>query len=322
MHHYTSGFAPALSVIERMVNGRDARLTLTDRRSGRLLSAFGTDCRDAAKGVHGKPHPANGSHPTSGKYTLVGRLADGQGFEVALSIRRTRGQAAFGENESRLAKRLTPHLLHAARARFEVCRLRFRMEIGMSALDELDMAVIVTDASGRVWFANGQAEAMLAAGDTLERRDGCLRETAPVRSRGLASLLAAAANQSCSGDMPIKSGSRGKSYLARAFPLKLNPPPTELWQTPLALLLVSDPATNAVLPCQTLRACFGLTEKEAGLALAVGEGRTAEEYAGEKGVRVTTVRTQLRAIFAKNNVRGQVELVRLLGRIPKGRCSS
>jgi DNA-binding CsgD family transcriptional regulator len=57
------------------------------------------------------------------------------------------------------------------------------------------------------------------------------------------------------------------------------------------------------------------------LALSVGDGRTAEEYAGEKGIQVTTVRTQLRSIFAKTNVRGQAELVRLLGRIPKRRCS-
>jgi DNA-binding CsgD family transcriptional regulator len=79
------------------------------------------------------------------------------------------------------------------------------------------------------------------------------------------------------------------------------------------------PEACPVLPCQTLRACFALSEKEAELALAIGDGRTLEEYACAKGVTLATVKTQLRSIFAKTNTKRQTQLVKLLGRIPKRR---
>lgn len=319
------GFAPALSLIERMVEGRDARLALTDKRADKVLCVFGTDS-EATQTAHVKSPPSDSRHSTasdSGR-TLVERLADPQGFEVVLSIHRLPRQAAFGENESRLVRRLILHLLHATRAHFEVSRLRLRMAIGISALDELDMGVIVADASGQVWFANRQAEAIFAAKDGLTCKDGFVRQTAPSRARGgsLASFLAAAANEGRSGDVLIKRSSTGKIYLGRAFPLHHTQESAEPWQTPLALLLVSDPETSYALPCQTLKDCFGLTDKEAELAQAIGEGRTPEEYASASGVTISTVRTQLRAIFAKTNTNRQVDLIRLLGRIPKGPCKS
>jgi DNA-binding CsgD family transcriptional regulator len=138
----------------------------------------------------------------------------------------------------------------------------------------------------------------------------------------LASLLAAAANEGRSEGVPIKRGGAGKFYLARIFPLHHAQDSAEPWQAPLALLLLSDPETAFALPCQTLRNCFGLTEKEAGLALEIAEARTPEEYASANAVTIATVRTQLRSIFAKTKTNGQADLIRLLGRIPKGPCNT
>lgn len=62
-----------------------------------------------------------------------------------------------------------------------------------------------------------------------------------------------------------------------------------------------------------LQGLFDLTPAEARVARAVGAARPIETIAKALGVSSLTVRTQLKAVFAKTGVRGQAELVRLLG---------
>jgi DNA-binding CsgD family transcriptional regulator len=44
-------------------------------------------------------------------------------------------------------------------------------------------------------------------------------------------------------------------------------------------------------------------------------GKRLEEVAAERGVQLTTVRSQLQSLFAKTETNRQVELVRLLARL-------
>lgn len=60
---------------------------------------------------------------------------------------------------------------------------------------------------------------------------------------------------------------------------------------------------------------FGLTPKETQVALHLAGGGSVSEYAGEHGLSEQTVRTQLKAIFAKTGVSRQSALaVLFLGR--------
>ena len=65
------------------------------------------------------------------------------------------------------------------------------------------------------------------------------------------------------------------------------------------LLLGSDPGVESALVLQTLRRCFGLTTSEARVAAAVAAGLSSERIAAERGVQITTVRSQVKAIAAK-----------------------
>lgn len=56
------------------------------------------------------------------------------------------------------------------------------------------------------------------------------------------------------------------------------------------------------------RARFDLTETQARIALFLAEGGTVAEYAKAMAVSTGTVRTHLKAIFAKTGVRRQAEL--------------
>ena len=57
---------------------------------------------------------------------------------------------------------------------------------------------------------------------------------------------------------------------------------------------------------------FDLTAAQARLALFLAEGGTIIEYAAAMGVKVSTVRTHLKSIFAKTGVKRQTELAILL----------
>ncbi len=61
---------------------------------------------------------------------------------------------------------------------------------------------------------------------------------------------------------------------------------------------------------------FALSPAEARLARALCHGETLEEYASAQGVKLTTVKTQLRAVFAKTQTDRQVTLVGLITGIP------
>jgi DNA-binding CsgD family transcriptional regulator len=87
----------------------------------------------------------------------------------------------------------------------------------------------------------------------------------------------------------------------------------------LALVLITDPADGPVLAAQALQQLFALTAAEAGVALALAAGRSAEDIAAERGVSLPTMRTQIRQILEKTGALHLRDLVRLLAGLPAGR---
>ena len=57
---------------------------------------------------------------------------------------------------------------------------------------------------------------------------------------------------------------------------------------------------------------YGLTPTEARLAVHVADGGAVAAFASENGVAVGTVRTHLKAVFAKTGIHRQSDLVRLI----------
>lgn len=71
-----------------------------------------------------------------------------------------------------------------------------------------------------------------------------------------------------------------------------------------------------VASAHQLISLFGLSPAEARLARAICHGETLEEYAKTQNVKLPTVKTQLRAVFAKTQTNRQVALVTLISSIP------
>lgn len=80
--------------------------------------------------------------------------------------------------------------------------------------------------------------------------------------------------------------------------------------------LVFPLGRRRIASARQLMSLFGLSPAEARLARALCHGDTLEEYAEAQSVKLSTVKTQLRAVFAKTQTDRQVALVSLISSIP------
>ena len=62
---------------------------------------------------------------------------------------------------------------------------------------------------------------------------------------------------------------------------------------------------------------FGLSPAEAQVACALAAGANLEEIALQRGVKMTTIKTQIQAVFRKTGTESQHDLTRLLGILPQ-----
>lgn len=113
--------------------------------------------------------------------------------------------------------------------------------------------------------------------------------------------------------------SAGRSSAARyAILLQPNPRNASVMpsETHPVVCFIFPLGRRRVASAQQLISLFGLSPAEARLARALCHGETLEEYAETQSVKLPTVKTQLRAVFAKTQTDRQVALVNLIAGIP------
>jgi DNA-binding CsgD family transcriptional regulator len=161
---------------------------------------------------------------------------------------------------------------------------------------------------------NLTAEHIARRDDGLTVRQGILSALRVFENAKLARFIAAAAQWKSAAAMGrMLVGRRGRP----AYALTVAPLDAELgvYQRPFAIIFVTDP--DECSPSEReLAEFFGLSPAESRLAVALLEGKRLRDVAAESGVRITTLRTQLSSILKKVGVERQVDLVRVLSRIP------
>jgi DNA-binding CsgD family transcriptional regulator len=65
-----------------------------------------------------------------------------------------------------------------------------------------------------------------------------------------------------------------------------------------------------------LAGLFRLSPAQAQIALALYSGRSLEDIARDREIKISTLRTHLTEIFARSGTETQLELVRLLAMLP------
>lgn len=85
---------------------------------------------------------------------------------------------------------------------------------------------------------------------------------------------------------------------------------------PAALILITNLDRQPEVFGRKLVELFGLTPAEACLAVSLAAGKRLEDIAEKRGVRMPTLRTQMRAILDKTGTDRQSDLMRLIVGLP------
>ena len=109
---------------------------------------------------------------------------------------------------------------------------------------------------------------------------------------------------------PVRAG-KNEVYEVDVSPLQAAETSGAASAMPLALVVIARPRPDAERIARRVRRLYGLTEAEARVMAALTLGETVKQIAVAHGVRVSTVRAQVRSIFEKTGVHRQTELVRL-----------
>jgi DNA-binding CsgD family transcriptional regulator len=235
-----------------------------------------------------------------------------------VGLHRPRSSRPFERSDRAGLALLLPHLQRALEIRQKFAAIEQRDALAFGALEHLAIATLIVRADGKVVFANAAARRLAEARDGFVlggERTGLAAGHAG-ETRALRQLIAEAAmatagrGTAAGGALRLSRPSHKRPYVAMVSPL------APRWTSePTALVLVSDPDEAPMVPRDVLVQLFGLTPAEARLALALGAGESLEDAAETFGVGLTTVRTQLRQVFAKTDTNRQADLVRLLARL-------
>ncbi|AKM29953.1 hypothetical protein AB870_07285 [Pandoraea faecigallinarum] len=255
--------------------------------------------------------------PNGVRYTYGLHLDGADGTSELLAILRSPDHAPFedADNAPEL-EMLTRHIARAARLRAGTRHLQAQAAMGMSVLDHLEMAIVVTDETSHAHYLNVAAHQILGSTRSIGIRGGKLSALLPSDDQAMRRLIVnATAAMPVAGSYRLHSDNQ-RHWVVTVLPLRESHACAAPWQRPMAMLTIGELDRRVALGPYTLKVLFGLSPAEARLAQALAEGRELAQYAQDANVATNTARTQLRHIFDKTGCRRQTDLLRLLHAIP------
>ena len=231
---------------------------------------------------------------------------------VIVQINRLIGRPQFAPEEIARLDTLRPHLARAGllAARWRLERLRAAAE----ALAMIGLPAAILDARGKVLAANSLIEALDLHLLWLPKdRIALIDPAANTLLRGAVAEIndpAAASVRS----FPSK-GAADAPVVVHLIPATGEA--RDLFEGGFGVLAITPVAAPSAPDIALIQGLFDLTAAEARVASGVAEGLALEEIADRHGVTVGTVRTQVKAVFAKTGSNRQAQLAALLAAQPR-----
>ena len=207
------------------------------------------------------------------------------------------------------------HLVDSAPA---PAQLHQQAELGMAALELIDLGVFGVDARGRLYYANHAARELARAGEVLAVRAGRLRCVGGWNRTCFEQVLARVALEKHSASLRLHGcGAVPESVIVVTHACTLSGATEVVGEAPDRVLVIVDQPERRRLPdAGQLRELFELTAAESRVARALAMGLSLEDYAVTHGLQPSTARSQLRAVLRKTGCNRQQTLIRLLVGIP------
>jgi len=249
---------------------------------------------------------------------IAGNIYKDSDQTVQLLIQRTRGQGYFAEADVNFFNSFAPHLQHAIQLARQVTQRRTKAEALAFAAENEVLPFILLDHALRPIYCTPEAEALIEAESVFLLSREQLRLADPDLNRRLQRLLKKCLNAADSRTLQISEeslticrpdGSQVHLWIKPAHPdvpIVLGKP------AGYVAVYVHDPEAEVRVDRDRLKQLYNLSKAETRVVMAMLANPDPVEVAKRCFVSLHTVRSHLKAIFAKTGSRGQADLMKRL----------
>jgi DNA-binding CsgD family transcriptional regulator/PAS domain-containing protein len=257
--------------------------------------------------------------PRNFRWTMGSLFSQVGGMIGAINFLRPRRCGPYSDEELRRLGLFVPHLRRSFTLYAQLQQHRTAARSYEALFSMMPAPMLLLTGDGRVIIANPAAERILRRGDGLSVHAERLQA---LRSADQKKLYESLQNATLAMRGSIALQPHGTFLIhrtdgQRAYQVGIVPLPRAHLliefdsHAELAMFIV-DPEVRPKADLLGYQHAFGLTPAEARLAAHLVEGSSLAEIANKHRISITTVRSQLRTLFAKTETHRQVDLIRVL----------
>jgi DNA-binding CsgD family transcriptional regulator/PAS domain-containing protein len=221
-----------------------------------------------------------------------------------LSFYRTSFAEAFTQQDEHLLRHLIPHLQRALRIRSKLANEQQMRQMRDQALEQMANPILLLDVTGRIIYANLKAELLMrkAGNPTVIRgqlhslnahENNAIKEALSLALTGVGSTLRFDNNSACIATFSPITVTRGE-YL----------------NTSGRVMVIFDELNKPTHKnLEGFAKLYKLTTAETRVLNQLLQSQSTKEITESLKISMTTLRTQLRALFAKTQTKSQGELI-------------
>lgn len=256
----------------------------------------------------------------------IGRVCLGLVFDGApgltptsLSIFRDAHEPAFNKSDAQWMRLLISHVSRGLGLMQRLDTARLQRTSLLASFDRLSFGVALLGQNMQVLHLNEAAQT------ATRRRDGIVvgangqldSKASQGRSQSLSHWLGAARDVPVTKQTHFLDGfrvdrSNGEQYVVQCAPVSATSGWAAQSEEVRFVVFITDPAALNLPSVASLVKLFGLTEKQAKVALEFVTGATYRVAARRQRISEETVRSHVKAIYLKTRVNRQADLVRLV----------
>jgi DNA-binding CsgD family transcriptional regulator/PAS domain-containing protein len=247
---------------------------------------------------------------------------------AGIGLQRTKSMGAWKKDEIDKLNILIPHLQRAMNIQKEFIRLQTREQALRRGLDRLLMGLVLFDKELQPIYINPVAKSILNYHPAIEIKHDKIYAYGHENTEKIHTALVSAIAASPDADPTETSVSLGLKHpdCATTLPVIISPIQGILHGFETAgghahvVMCFSDPDRTHPIEADKLASVYELTPAEAQVAISIANGINSEEIANINEVEISTIRSQLKAIYRKLGIHSQAELVKVLLTGPFGQC--
>lgn len=240
-----------------------------------------------------------------------GKTMENCGFTGFFSLQQTREVTGFSPREHELLDRIAQHFARASNIHARITQLQRKTLTLQTALQTVNLPVLVVDAMRHIHFVNGAAEILLGRSYGLVvKSDRLFSVNANVNHR-LGEVIRRATSPLGRESGGIELTDKGKRRFLTVVPIP-EAQSDGIGGGRLALIVGSPWLLAGEDFTRLIADLYMLTPAERKLACKLVAGASLNEAADQLNLGRETVRSQLRSLFEKTGTNRQAQLVSLL----------